>query len=333
MNITPRKPVYLRFLLILAPLFWSVSGSAQTIRTHVNTDSITIGGTFEYALTVHLDQEYERIQFPDSGLFPTSIELLNRKQYKLSDFSDSLVYNLQYFGINDVIIPPLPVTIFTANDSVALQTESVFIPFKTVVAEGDTTLRPLKPNFAFPRPWWPWILAGILLAGFLIWWFKFRDQKPEKEPQPEPEIAPFYNPLKQLERRLLDIKQTSNIAQAKDFKSFYSEIGDALRAYFEELYEIPALECTSRELLRYLDAYGVDDKLTGYTRNILNEADLVKFAKFTPSLDSAWKTHEEALKFLNRAKETDAARIARKKAKYDEQFVLSSTHQNEPEAQ
>jgi hypothetical protein len=197
-----------------------------------------------------------------------------------------------------------------------------------VVAEGDTTLKQMKPNFAFPRSWWPWVLAALALAGFLVWWFKFREE-PETSEEPKPEIKPFYNPLAELEKELQDIKANSNIAETKDFKLFYSEVGDAIRTYYEDLYQIPALESTSSELLRYLDAYGVDDKLTEKTRLILRKADLVKFAKFTPTLEDAWKTLEYAMEFLEQAKLTDSARIARLKAKYNEQFILTSPKENE----
>jgi len=50
----------------------------------------------------------------------------------------------------------------------------------------------------------------------------------------------------------------------------------------------------------------------------------VKFAKFTPTLEDAWKTYDLALEFLERAKLADSARISRLKAKYNEQFTLTS---------
>ena len=327
----PLRLIALRLFILLVSCLCTVQVFAQKVNTRVSTDSVTIGEVFEYALTIQVDQEYQRISFPDTNSFPSSLELIERQQFKLSEFSDSLVYNLQYFGTNDLEISTLPVTIFLEDDSITVYTDPVLVNFKTVVAEGDTTIKAMKPIFDFPRPWWPWILAGLALAGFLLWWFKFR-KVPDAEEEPKQEIEPFYNPLKELEKELMDIKENSEIAQTKDFKLFYSEVGDAIRTYFEDLYNIPALESTSSELLRYLDAYGVDDTLTDKTRIILRKADLVKFAKFTPTLEDAWNTHENALEFLEKAKLTDSARISRLKVKYNEQFIQTSTQTEKEDA-
>lgn len=138
----------------------------------------------------------------------------------------------------------------------------------------------------------------------------------------------------QLEQTLISLKEDYNLSQTKDFKYFYSTISDSIRRYFEDLYEIPALESTSREVLRYLDAFGVDHEMIQSTRKVLNRSDMVKFAKFTPTLDSAWNTYAEALDFLERAKLIDASRVARKKSEYEarwEEVEPSSENMDEEE--
>lgn len=329
MKIILLKPLALRLSGLLILLFLSPNIQAQSVRTNINTDSLSIGDTFRYSLIIQQDQEFIKIEFPDSVSFPPTVEVLDRQQFKLSQFTDSLIYNLQYFGNNDLNLPEMPVTFYAEDDTIKVTTEPALLYFKSVVAEGDTTLKPMKPNFDFSRPWWPWILAGSLLIAFLIWWYKFREEPEETATVPEVEIKPFYNPIKELEKSLYDVKENSAISETKNFKSFYSEIGDAIRTYFEELYNIPALESTSTELIRYLDAYGVDDTLTEKTRIILRKADLVKFAKFTPTLDDAWKTFDHAIEFLERAKLADSARISRLKATYEEQFKPKPSDQNE----
>lgn len=324
MKIVPLKPGALRLFILLVSCFIGSNSAAQSIQTRVDTDSLTIGETFNYSLTVQLDREYQKVEFPDTNAFPSSLELIERQQFKLSEFSDSLAYHLQYFGNENIRVPSLPVILYSGNDTTVIYSEPVALFFKSVVAKGDTTLKPMKPNYAFSRPWWPWLLTALVLAGFLLWWFKFREIE-EKEPEQKPEIKPFYNPIKELEKTLITIKEETNVAQTKDFKLFYSEVGDAIRTYFEDLYNIPALECTTSELLRYLEAYGVDDTLTDKTRKVLRRADLVKFAKYSPTLDDTWQTYDHALEFLERAKLADSARISRLKAQYEQQFISPST--------
>jgi hypothetical protein len=328
MRIILLKPGALRLFILLMLLFFSGNAYAQNVQTRVSTDSLSIGDTFKYSLIVQLDKEYQKVEFPDTNSFPSSVDLIDRQQFKLSEFSDSLIYELQYFGNEDLLIPTMPVTFFSQQDTSVVSTDPILLYFKTVVAEGDTTLKPLKPNFGFSRLLWPWILAGFLISAFLIWWYRFRDLQEQVEPEPEPQIQPFNNPIKELESALKNIKSESNIAETKNFKDFYSDIGDAIRTYFEELYKIPALESTTSEMLRYVEAYGVDDTMAEKTRMVLQRADLVKFAKFTPTLEDAWKTYDHAFEFLERAKLADSARISRLKAKYDAQFNPEPSTQN-----
>lgn len=327
MRIIRLKHAALLLLYLLIPLLFQTQIFGQNVHSRVNSDSLTIGEVFDYSIILQQDKEYQKVVFPDTSSFPSSIELIERHQFKLSEYTDSLVYRLQFFSDQDIALPQLPVHLYTQDDSITVYTEPALLMFKSVVAAQDTTFKPLKPNFAFPRPWWPWLLGIVLLVAFLYWWFYVREEPEQEETAKKPEIAPFHNPLKELEKNLHDIKQQSNIAETKDYKLFYSQIGDAIRTYFEELYRIPALESTSTELLRYLDAYGVDDILVDKTRVILRRADLVKFAKFTPTLDDAWNTYKEAIAFLEQAKSTDSARIARLKAQYREQLELQSAQE------
>ena len=313
----------LRYFL-LSLLFFLVAAqnvTGQSVRTHVNTDSVSVGDVFQYSLILQLDAEYNKIQYPDTVLFPPAVELTSRQQFRLSSFSDSTTYHLQFFGTEDVRIRPLPVHLISENDTTTLYTEPVTLFFKPLVAEGDTTLKPMKPNFAFPRPWWPWILAALAIAAFLVWWFKFKKEPEPKPAKPQPKYVPFQDPLVELENTLQTIRTEHDISETRDFKSYYSSISDAIRKYFEDLYLIPALESTTRELVRYLDAYGADDEMNALTRRILNKADLVKFAKFTPTLDDAQSTYQLAIDFVDRARVADSTRISRMREKYEEQFL------------
>lgn len=312
------------FVLSMSSLY-TFQITAQRVETRISTDSLTVGEIFKISLHLQYNQEYSEVEFPDNNSFYSSFELIERQQFKVSEFSDSLVYTLQFFGNEDQQIAPLPVTIYSGEDSTVIYTEPIILYFKTVVAESDTSLKSMKPNFEFPRVWWPWVLCALLVAALLLWWIKYRKKPEEKEPETKPVIKPFYNPLEELDRKLSAIKKDTNVAESKDFKLFYSQIGDAIRSYFEELYKIPALESTSTELLRYLDAYGVDDTLTEKTREVLRKADLVKFAKFNPTIKDAWKTYDSAVEFLERAKLADSARISRLKAEYNRQFMIKSS--------
>ena len=307
------------FLAIGILCTFQVSGQSLSIQGPA--DSIKAGDAFTFSITIESPITYERVLFPDSSAFTGDIEFLSRRQYKVSDFSDSTVYHLQNFSIEDINIPPLPVYILTESDTTLLFTDPFSLNFSSVLQSEEDPLKPLKPNFSFDRLLWPWLLG--FLAALLIGYFIYQKYfKKEEQPTIHKKVVPvFSNPITILENQLIGIKERHTQNVNKDYKWFYSEIGDALRAYIEELYKIPALESTTRELLRYMDAFGMDAELIKYIRSVLNEADMIKFAKVIPTLDQSMNAYHQAHSFLDRAKIVDVQRIDRMKQDFKEQFI------------
>ncbi len=314
----PDRRFYFKSIFIVFTFVWliSYSGAAQNLSVQSPSDSLTVGEVFDFSITLNSQENFSKLIFPDSTYFNGDIEMVSSRQFRLSDYSDSTHYQLQFFGIENSTISPLPVRIVFDNDTTTIFTEPVQLLYKQTIASEEDPLKPIKPIFEFPRAIWPYIvgLVVLLLAAALIWYFFFRKQEVE-ETEPAP-VPVFHNPLDELELRLEQLKADHESNIEKDYKDFYSRLGDAVRWYIEELYNIPALESTTREVLRFLDAFGVDVELIKHTRKILNEADMAKFAKFKPSLDQSWKAYNEGIAFLERAKVIDNDRIRRKRLEF-----------------
>ncbi len=298
----------------------AIPSNAQTLSVSGPEDSLRAGQVFDFSITVRSQEAYDRIAFPDSVEFRSAIQFLDKQQFRLSDFSDSTHYRLQFFSTDDVVISPLPVYVISGTDTATLFTEPYQLYFRSVLAGDEEPLKPVKPNFLFPRSWWPFILGLLILAALAYFLYRkyFRPTEPEEEPVRS--VPEFENPVVTLEQQLETIKEKHRQAAEKDYKWFYSELGDALRLYIEELYNIPALESTSREVFRYMDAFGVDTEMIKHMRSVLREADMVKFAKFTPTLDASMNAYHAAHSFLDRAKVVDVQRIERKREQFEARF-------------
>lgn len=326
--LSPLKEKFLLTCFVL--LLCTSSGISQTSSVTVPKDSLTAGEVFLISLKIQLDQSYDKVIFPDSSFFPGSIEWLGVQQFRVTDFADSISYRLQFFANQDVILPPFEIGLVSAEDTTFISTQASFLFFKSVLPSEDAELKPLKPIFTFSQ--FPWVLLFIILMVLVSIFLAYRvltNKKAEPEVKYVP-AAPFQNPLAHLEETLVYLKNDYNLPQTKDFKFFYSSLSDSIRRYYEDLYNIPALESTSRELLRYLDAFGVDHEMIKSTRTILKKSDMVKFAKFTPTLDSAWDCYHESINFLDRARLIDASRVSRKRAEYEES-IAKTVHEIESE--
>lgn len=303
------------FLFAAAPFFLQ----AQNLSEFATVDSLKVGDTFTYSITLDRDQEYDDLIFPDSTNFSATFEIRSRKQFKLNTYKDSVSYRLQFFGIGDTTLPQLPVYMVQNQDTTVLYTNPVPVKFNSIVAEGDESFRPLKPIFDFATAWWPYIL-GILviaIAGYYLYQYYLKKKKEKSEPAERPTFSPepFVNPIKEFRKAIKEL-ENAELSDREDFKSFYIELGDAIRQYYESLYNLPALESTSRELLTMLQNGAIDENLIADTRAVLQEADMVKFAKFKPTTKQANRALNKAYDFLERAQEIDGPRIEHLRRKH-----------------
>jgi hypothetical protein len=157
--------------------------------------------------------------------------------------------------------------------------------------EGELEKHDLKPQAVLPRPpIWPWVLAGVLGAVLLFFagrwvWHKWRARQrgsTEAEIEPVDDRYPEEIAYEELARiRGLDLPTQHA------FKPHYTLVADCIRVYLEGLYDVPAPDLTTGELMPQLRRTSMNGEALTQLRALLEEADLVKFAKFQPSITQA----------------------------------------------
>jgi hypothetical protein len=141
-------------------------------------------------------------------------------------------------------------------------------------------------------PWWWLLLAALLAAGVFALWRRRRLAL--EGPPPPPPIPADVLALDKLQK----LAQTDWLATGK-IKDYYSAISDIVREYLENAFLISALERTTGELMRDLrKKTEIDSAHQLQLREMLDMADLVKFAKFRPEAAEAIETHAGAVKFV-----------------------------------
>jgi hypothetical protein len=292
---------------------------AQEVVSIVDADTLTPGDIVTYTLVTKKTSDNQQTVVPDSSAFGEDFEIRSSSMYKPDVYTDSLVMELQYFGVGANQIPGFDLPITDGNDTTFKSLSPVPLSYKTLVEDPENApLQPLKDIFEFAIEWWLYLLlalAVILIGYFLYRWGKSRDA----EETHEPEVftpTPFVNPIAQLSKGLTEVSE-SDALNSDDFKSFYSELGDVIRTYFEDAYNIDALEMTTRELMRELNTKAVDDELIQHANAILRQADMVKFARFVPSLESAYKDLDKGKGFLEKVKRIDGPRIESLKRRHE----------------
>lgn len=317
-------------ITISATLVLSISGlvNAQQLHTFVDRDSVRVGDTFSVSMV--LEGNYNLLAYPDSDAFNEELELLNRQRFQVSAGRDSIVYTLQFFGVEDIIIEPMDFDLQVGQQDTTMQSGSVPVFFKTTLAEEDDQLRPLKPIFDFARAYWPFLLAFTLIAIIAYLVYRLLKERAQQEtfiPTPY-RVQAFVNPLDELEKTIHHIASQPAPMNEKEFEQFYIQLGDAIRLYLKRVYEFPALEMTSGEIVRKLQELRASADLIKKVKKVLYEADMVKFAKFNPASGQVADAIKTGTDFVVTARAIDTERIDYLEHQFDEgQKKLKADHE------
>lgn len=181
----------------------------------------------------------------------------------------------------------------------------------TVEIDTSKGIEDIKPiydvNYPFSersKDWlrdnWYWLAAiAALILTFFIWRY-YQKRKPEEEEVLEEVIPAHILALDVLEKLLKEEKWKS-----PEKKLYYSELTDTVRTYLENRFEIHAMEQTTREIITHLKHASISEEDKTYLRQILREADMVKFAKFKPSDDEAYTYLNKSIDFVKRTQEKE----------------------------
>ncbi len=280
-------------------------------------------------VSVVLEGNYSLQSYPDSTDFSDELELLSRERYQAAANRDSIVYRLQYFGVEDLVIDPLEFNLRVSNRDTTLRTSRIPLFFKSTLTSQEEELRPLKPIFDFARSYWPFILLGILLIILGVAIARYLKERAKRDtfiPETFREEE-FINPLDELEKDIVALQSGPSPSDRDEFEAFYVRLADSIRRYLKRVYDFPALEMTTGEIIRELQRERASSELIRDVKKVLRDADMVKFAKFNPASDQVSDAIRTGLDFLETARSVDIDRVEYLEYQHnEEQEALRQTH-------
>ncbi|HPQ98784.1 MAG TPA: hypothetical protein PK066_04560 [Saprospiraceae bacterium] len=189
------------------------------------------------------------------------------------------------------LLPGLAVSPQNGSDTMYSNSLIINALLDSSLVEGPE-IRPVKDIIREGVKWYDylvylWILLGLaLLVVVFFVWKKYRKRQAKPIEAKTINRAPEDIAFEKL-RKLRD----AEIWQTGAIKEYQSELTYILREFLEKKFSIPALEQPSSELLNRLREITSDNEWIGKVRQILEIADLVKFAKGVPGASF----HDEAL--------------------------------------
>jgi hypothetical protein len=201
----------------------------------------------------------------------------------------------------------IPYTIAKDTGHYSIKTDSIFLTIRRIAVDTSAEIKDIKAPVREPFNWLMLIIIILIVAaagfaGYHAYQEYFRKNKKEK---PEPIIikTPYEIALERL--KALEEKK---LWQAGEIKEYHSEITDIIRRYFEIVFHFPALEVTSGEIILHLKNANAPWDLISTTDEFLSNADMVKFAKFTPLPHINTAMMEQAYKIIEGEKDRLSAK-------------------------
>ena len=291
---------FIGLIIVSTPRIFS-----QSIEVYAATDTThyLIGDFIHFSVEVTHDEEIQVIPpvFPDTlkkieviQVLPAEIDESNSKIAELYSFV------LGVYDSTDIIIPPVSIYYKTAGDSVnrVINTYPVEITVHSINVNLSNEIQDVKKPLYIEFNWlFVIILTTSLIILSIVGYLLYRRYKKKKENLlPEKRII-LVPPHKAALKALWQLEEKKLWQQGK-IKQYHTEVTGIIRKYFEDRFGFLALEMTSSEILDNI--IKKSDTVYDITRDFLNNADLVKFAKFIPLPSINESMLKQAYEIVNR---------------------------------
>lgn len=308
-----KKILILIFAVVAATAAW---GQTVQVRAEFDSAAILIGEQTKLTVEVAGRDAKTTFVFPmlDDSL-AGGLELVERLPMDTTRLEDGTVKIAAHYLMTGwdsalVYIEALPVVAggdtFWSN---GLTLKVVDIPVDTVDAICD-----IKPVYEPPFDWrFFWtvliiiVLSLLLICGGVWVYFKYFRNKFRKG------TAEDEKPVDPRPAHVIAMEQLENLRQEKlwqggEVKRYYSRLTEIVKVYVSRRYDINATEQTTDELLSELKmntSIEASKESVEDLRELLQLADLVKFAKWKPLPEENDRAFEEGKEFVQMTKQEE----------------------------
>lgn len=275
--------------LFILSFFLAVKIFCQSISVLASVDSsdYLVGDYINYTLEIRADKGIEIINpfFRDSLKHVEIIEEIPSEKKEDDKINSSTFgYVISFYDSAVVTIPPIAVQykIKGSNDVKSVLSNPVTFTVRTLPVDQHAEIKDVKEPLTIPLDWKILLLIILIVIILLALAFYFY-RKYKKKKTEQPVIKKIIRiPAHVRALTALDNLEREQLWQKGRVKEYHSNITGIVRGYFEERYKLPAMELTTSEQMQKLRMVRSAENILVITNEFLNNADLVKFAKFQP---------------------------------------------------
>jgi hypothetical protein len=292
---------FMLFFLVKTVSLAQVSGKAV-----VDSASMFVGDQMRLRLELSINKSTELKPLDLSGIAADSVfEILSESKWDtVGNSTDKLRLqkNMLFIawdsGFQSLASIPIAYKYGGKTDTFYTRKITMKIDFPQV----DTTLADIKPILTEPLKLqdFIWYILGALALAFIVVLVLILRKKKNAPPPPPVPVAPLLP--HELALQQLDLLAQQRMWQSGQVKAYHSALTFIVREYLEKRYGIQALEQTTDEILEQLRQRDFDLSLSQKLGEVLQTADLVKFAKAEPTAEFHERAMEVARAFILKTK-------------------------------
>jgi hypothetical protein len=291
----PSRRLILAVLVLLAGLApgpLAAQLSDQSFEISVTPDSATIGDTVTLHLRLRLSERdllFDTIPVPVGprlrGAQILSIGRLERGPDRVFNGEAKVAFyrpgrqEVPQFGIAFA-------RVVAAIERAVLSSQPAWVEITPTLPPGDQALRDIRPLERSPAPRWPWVVIPLAFA-MVVWALRAHPRRRPTAPIAGPvRVAPKPDALQEALDRLTLIEQEGWAAMG-ELPRHYEAVANVVRDYLVVAEETPARELTTSELMAALTRRRQSSSALEQCRQVLLDADQVKFAAARPGTAAA----------------------------------------------
>lgn len=299
--------------LFFATIIFAVDAQTPKVDARIIPDSIMIGDRFEYIIDVERDL-VQVVEFPTFEQTGDGIELVSsepidtleqdgrrlklRKRFVLTTFDEGN-YSM---GVARVLYADKNII-----DTLSSR-DSMFLHVATFEIDSTSqSIYDIKPQMGMPfkfvemKGYLMWGVILILVLLLILYVVKrilnhygksIGDIFKPAPPQPPHVIA----------IEALESLHNQKLWQNSKYKQYYSSLTDILRMYIVGRYGVGAMEMTADEILNAMKGIEISNKSFMDLTSILQDSNLVKFAKAEPNAEQNESYYLKAYYFVEETK-------------------------------
>lgn len=279
------RNIYKYIAVLLLAFGFSKAVLAQSFQVKLNADTVLIGDIFSISFDVDGFKD-SKVFFPEYSDSIGQFEIVEIFPEDTTKTGFSKKWDITIYEPGAYELVGFKVLLQNKNGEIdTLSSQSVVNLFvNTIPVDTAKAFMPIKPAKNIPYPYkevfkkyvlYVVIILAIIAAIILFFWYRNKRKNTQ---------AKKITPLDAHSKALQNLKEIEiqKLWQKDKTKEYYLAISEVLRVYLENRFYVNALETTTDEILDNMKLANDNTSLNHKLKELLQQCDLAKFAKFKP---------------------------------------------------